>query len=784
MISTILKWTFRSFYRSKSTFLINLIGLSTGLACALLIYIWINNEIAVDKFLEKESIPYQLIVHYHTEDGLETGNSTPCQLAETLVGELPEIEHIIESRLIKDGVTLSVENNGIKAVGQFAGSSFFELFPYHLLHGDKKQVLRDKNSIVISEDLALRFFNTTENIIGKTIKFQQRLDYQVSGIYQSPPANASLQFDFVLPFEAFITENQWALNWNYSTVDTYLSLTDGTDLSRFNAKIAGFLDTKRENQQPTTLEASRYTDHYLFGEYENGVQAGGRIQYVRLFGLIAIFILLIACVNFMNLSTAKASRRLKEVGVKKVVGASRKALIFQFLAETILLAFLSLGFAAAITWCLLPAFEKISGKDLLFTIDLQLLITALGVTLVTGLIAGSYPAFYLSGFRPAKVLKGSIMKLTKGTDLRRGLVVFQFVLSIIMIVSVLVIYQQINYLQTKNLGYSKDRIIQFDIEGKVRETLKTFLVEANQLPAVEQASSMGESMVNGMNMFTVEKWKGEANNQVSFQMRTVDFNALELFDIDILEGRTFSEEYGSEENKIIFNEAAIKFMGLEAPIGEEVSIQNERFEIIGVTKDFHFASLHEPINPLFFVYRPSWNNKVMIKSRQGNERLAISQLEQLYQRFNPGFPFEYQFLDQEYESQYVAEQNIANLSKYFAALAILLSCLGLFGLSIFNARRRVKEIGIRKVLGASTIQITTLLTKDFVKLVTLAILIASPLAFYLLNQWLKNFAYHINIQWWIFAVAGLCMIIIAFLTVGFQSLRAALVNPVNSLRNE
>ncbi|MBX2874259.1 MAG: ABC transporter permease [Saprospiraceae bacterium] len=784
MILNTLKLIFRGFTRNKGAFTINLVGLSIGLGCALLIYYWVDDEMKVDKFLQAENGPFELIMHFQEEEGLSTGFSTPSQLAEDLPKNLPEIKHSVALRKFGN-VTLAFEDNTLKADGHHASPAFFELFNYELIEGDAGTVLMDKSSVVISDRLAIKLFNTTENIVGKVIQCQQEIPYQISGIFKAPPSNASLQFDFVLSFEEFKARNAWALNWNYSTVSTFVALREGADVSVFNQKVEHYLDSRRdENQLLTSLEARDYTDAYLFGTYENGQATGGRIQYVRLFSLIGMLILLIACINFMNLSTAMASERSKEVGVKKVLGLGRGGLALQFLGETVVLSFIALGLALTMVNALLPTFSQLTGKDLVWSFNGQFLLVATGLTLLTGLVAGSYPSLFMAAFKPAAALKGKLILSAGSRNIRKVLVVGQFILSFMMIVAAFIVYQQLNYLQTKNLGYNKNNLLQLDIEGKVRSELTTFLSAVKQLPGVKNASSIGQSLVGDRNTFIVEQWEGKTDNKNAFEMRPVNYDMIETLDVEILAGRSFSDTYGAEENKIIFNESAIKFMGLENPLGTEVAIQGTSFEIIGVSRDFHFTSLREEIGPLFFVYRPDWTHKVMIRTEAGQESQVVDRLQKLYTDFNPGFPFDYEFLDEDYQAQYAAEEKVSSLSKYFTFLAIFISCLGLFGLATFDARRRVKEIGIRKVLGAGVLQITSLLSKDFLRLVMLAILIATPLAWYVMKLWLNDYAYGIDIHWGVFALAGLTSLFIAMITVGFQSVKSSLANPILSLRDE
>ncbi len=468
-----------------------------------------------------------------------------------------------------------------------------------------------------------------------------------------------------------------------------------------------------------------YSSAYLYGNCENGVQSGGRIVYVRLFSLIALVVLIIACINFMNLSTAKASRRQKEVGA------------------------------------------------------------ALGVTLLTGFLSGSYPAFYLSRFKPASVLKGQVKNSFGEVLARKGLVVFQFGISLVLIVAVAVIYQQIDYAQSKNLGYDKANVLYFDKEGKVSETPDDFLAAIKKIPGIVSASAVQQNMIgSGASTYGIE-WPGKSDKDlIDFSVRTVDYGMIETLGISMKEGRSFSKDFGTENSKLIFNETAIKVMSLKDPIGQPVKMWGEEKTIIGVVKDFHIASLHEPIPPMVFMCQPEATSMVMAKIEAGREKATIEALQQFYQTYNPGYVLNFKFLDDTYQALYVSEQRISKLSRYFAGLAILISCLGLFGLAAFTAEQRTKEIGIRKVLGASVGSVVALLSKEFLKMVLIALVFATPLAWFLMEKWLSGFAYHIEIQWWTFAMAGLAAVVIAFLTVGYQRVKAAVANPVKSLRSE
>lgn len=785
MLAHNLLLTYRTFKRFKTTFFVNLIGLSTGLASALLIYLWVTDELSFDKFHENDSRLFQVVERIEMNNKIELVPHTAGLLAEAIEEKIPEVEYVVSDRPLREDKILTVGDNNIKASGLYATKDFFNVFSFGLMQGNKDQVLTDKSSVVISEELAMKLFNTSENAVGKLVEFQHDKQYMVSGVFKETPPNSSVQFDFVLSYEEFKEINPNVLNWKYNSAAAYVVLKEGSDIKKFNDEIADFVNS-RTGDSLRVLTTRPYSEPYLYGNYKNGVRDGGRIEYVRLFSIIAIFILLIACINFMNLSTAKAAGRLKEVGVKKTLGADRKTLVRQYFEESLLMTFVSLLMALLLVVLFLPQFNQITGKQLSLRFDINLIMSVLGITFLTGVIAGSYPALYLSGFNAATVLKGKINTFVGEVWARKGLVVFQFTLSIILVVGVLVVYKQIEFVQTKNLGYEKDNILYFEIEGRVAQELETFLSETRNIPGIVNASSIGQNIVgSGLNTFSIDNWEGKKTDErIIFEMRPVSFDMIETLGIQMVAGRSFSRNFGADDSKIIFNQAAIEAMGLEDPIGKMITIQGSNLEIIGVTKNFHFASLHDEVNPLFFVLRPSWTRKIMVKIEAGREREIIGSLQKFYQAYNPGFPFAYQFLDEAYQAQYVAEQRVSILSRYFAGFGILISCLGLFGLVAFTTERRLKEIGIRKILGSTEFGIVRLLSGDFAKMVSVAIVVALPAGYYITKNWLDSFAYRIDLQWWFFIGPGLLALAIAWLTVALQTAKAARISPTESLKNE
>jgi ABC-type antimicrobial peptide transport system permease subunit len=782
----------RNFLRFKNTFLINLIGLSTGLACVLFIYLWVNNELNFDKFNEEDARLYQVMANHNNADRIITMESTPDLLAETMAEELPEVEYaaaVFSMQLISNPV-LSLKDKNIKAAGRFAGKDYFKIFSYKLIQGNKNHVLSDKKSIVVSRQLALKLFNTTENIVGKTLEWQWvgiNEPVVISGVFEGTPPNSSLQFDFIISIEAwkdFSNKMGRSINWDNHAPSAYLVLRKGTDIEQFNKKIAGFIKSKYTDSR-VTLFTRKYSDGYLYGKYENGKLAGGRIEYVRIFSIIAIFILVIACINFMNLSTAKAGSRLKEIGIKKSIGAGRKSLILQFIGESLVMTLLSLAMAFILVELFLPQFNNITGKQLFLHFNFNFILVLFIIALFTGLLSGSYPALYLSRFNPVNIMKGKSGNSTWELLARKGLVIFQFCISVIFIVSVLVVYRQVEFIQTKNPGYEKDNIIYFDKEGKASANYETFLAELKKVNGVVNASIIGSTVVGHQNSTAGIGWEGKnPGDVIYFEEVCVGYNMLETLGIEMKEGRTFSREFGAENSKIIFNEAAINVMGLKDPLGKKVFHWSGEKEIVGVVKNFHFESLHEVVKPLLFRIEPLYTTKFMAKLKEGKEKEAIERLQRFYKEYNAGYSFDFKFLDEDYQAQYASEKRVETLSKYFAGLAIIISCLGLFGLASFTAEKKTKEIGIRKVLGANTKGIVILLSKDFLYLILISLVIASPLAWYITNNWLQDFAYRIDLTWWMFALAGGIALAIALATVSFQAIKAATANPVESLRYE
>jgi ABC-type antimicrobial peptide transport system permease subunit len=771
--------------RFKSTFFINLIGLSTGLAGAILIYLWVSDELNMDKFHLNDKRLFEVLINEKKGDKVVTTKGTGGPVGELLKKYIPEVEQTVTTTPAEwfQRFNLTFNDNTVSAAGNFVSQQFFSAFSYKLIQGNKEDVLNNPGGIVISQHMAQQLFHTTDNVVGKVLKWKWASfskDCIVAGVYEDMPAGSTSHLDFVLPFDVWrqlmpITDGVTTTG----PFNTFVVLKEGANKERFNQKMSSFLQSKFKDTT-SVMFLQQYSATYLHNKYENGVLTGGRIEYVILFSVIAIFIVVIACINFMNLSTARASTRMKEIGVKKVFGAGRKTLIYQFLGESLLITFISLIIALLLVVVCLPQFNDISGKQLSLHFDIRLVLYLLGITLFTGIIAGSYPALYLSRFNPIVTLKGKFM-VTSISELwaRRGLVIFQFTVSVVFIVSVMVVYHQIKFVQNKHLGYNKDNIIYFEMQGKAMENSEAFLSALRNVNGVVNASSIEQNIIIPSFMPNSDvQWEGKnKDNAIRFVEMPVNEQLIETLGIEMQEGRSFTQH---DAGTVVLNAAAVKSMGLKDPVGKTIYLNNNPGQIVGVTKNFHFNSLHEEIKPFIFKLAPKETILVMARIK---DHAAIDRIGTFYKTYDPGSAFDYKFLDNDYQQQYASEKLVAVLSRYFAGLAILISCLGLFGLAAFTAERRVKEIGIRKVLGASEGSIIYLLSADFTKIVLASIVLALPVSYLITKNWLDDFAYRITLSPGYFIWAALIAIFTSWLTIGIQAIKAARVAPAICLRD-
>ena len=780
--------SYRSFLRFKSTFFINLIGLASGLACTLLIYLWVSDELAIDGFHENDDRIYQIVQHNRWGDEVETDEFTQRMLAPSLLEDFPEIEMAVavnEDWAETPGI-IGFGDTKLKAKDNHIDPDFFKIFSYKMLQGNVDAPVPNTKSVLLSDRLALKLFNKLDDVVGQTISWEQEEmsgDYIIAGLYEYPK-NSSRKFDLLFSVALLEERHNRYSHWGSNNERTYLLMKEGTDMAAFNEKVEDYIKTKADWAK-NTIEAQKFSERYLYGTYVDARQSGGRIVYVRLFSLVALFILIIACINFMNLTTAKASNRMKEIGVKKAIGARKASLIAQYLSESVLLSFLALLLAIIISYAFLPQFNLITGKELTMTFNTELVAGALIITLVTGLLSGSYPALYLSGLHPIAMLKGKLQQTFGDTWLRKGLVIFQFTISAILITAVLVVSQQIAYIQSKNLGFNRTNLLRFDYVVEDGPGYRAFQEELRSIPQVEQVAGAIDDATGMHGGTSSVKWPGKDPNQRSyFEIMEVGYDFIETMGIKMAEGRSY--EIGRDEpgrSKMIFNEKAIELMGIEDPIGKVVEVQGEQSEIIGIVKDFHFQTMYNDIHPLYMQLTDELEY-TLIRMRSDATFEALDQLEKVYESHLDGVPFDFTFVDDDFQAMYQSELSISQLSRYFAGIAIIISCLGLLGLTAFTAEKRSKEIGIRKVLGAGTWRIIRLLSTDFSKMVLLALIIGLPVSYFIAESWMQNFAFGISLNAGSFLVVGLITLGIAWLAVGFQTLKAANANPVDSLRDE
>lgn len=785
MIKNYLKIAYRNLMRHKVFSLINIAGLALGMTCTLLILLWVRDELSINKFHKDIDNLYRVmeVQSYPGADNL-TVDATPAPLAEALEREMPEVIHAVRSTTWDWKQLFAYGDKVLKVNGRYADPEFFEVFTFPLLYGDAKTVLAQPNSVVISETVVRQFFNSPEEAMGKLFKINNATSYKVTGVMQDVPKNSTMQFDYVMPVEDWINSpgSEWLNEWGNNALRTFLQLQPGTNILAFNEKVKPLIKKYHEGSK-TDVFVQPVADMYLYNDFREGKE--GLIERVRLFSVVAVFILIIACINFMNLATARSSKRAREVGVHKAIGASKGSLVRQFMVESVLMAFLALFVAVNLAGILLPDFNELTGKyiSIDFT-DPILLLLLLGVALITGILSGSYPAFFLSSFEPAKVLKGTVKIGKRVSVFREGLVVFQFILSALLIISTLVAYLQLNYIRTKNIGLDRDNLVYVTLEGTLRDRYDVVKRELQNTPGILNVTASDQIPLTVGNSTGSIEWKGkDPNANILFSVMSVDYDFLETMDVKLLEGRTFSRDFRSDTAAFIINKEAARLMQMQEPVGEWLKWSIEG-RVIGVIDNFHTTSMHIPTQPLILRLHPDFDNLMFVRLGAGQTAQTLTAIEQIVKRHNPAYPFEYHFLDEDFEKMYKAEAIMGQLTKYFAGIAIFISCLGLFGLALFTAEQRTKEIGIRKVLGASVASIVFMLSKDFLKLVLVANLIALPLGWYLMRGWLQDYADRTELSWWIFAVAFVSTVIIAMVTLSFHAIKTAVASPITSLRTE
>lgn len=776
----------RNFLRQKFYSFINLFGLASGLICALFIYLWVNDELSKDKFHKDSDRIFQVVSNLQLNDGETlTWPITPGPLGDFISDNFPEVEYSVRTMDSRNQL-FQYKENAFYESGYYADPEFFNLFTFKILQGSPNTDSINISSISISKKLATKLFGN-EDPIGKVVKVNNQTDYTIAAVFADVGTESSFVFDYVLPMEVYKKNRGQGWDWGNFDHPLYVKLDDASKAEETMNKV----NKEREKARASgdgdgggTFYFQPFTDYYLHSQYENGLPSGGRIKYVQIFSIVAVFILVIACINFMNMATAKAAARSKEVGVRKVVGAQRKALIFQFIAESTLLALLAMVIAIAIVYLMLPLFNSLVSKQIsLHLFEPKFLLTVILIIVITGLLAGSYPAFYLSSYQPAQVLKGGSTQAA-GTALRKGLVIFQFALTVILIACSLVVYNQIEFIRNKNIGYNRESLVNFSARGNLFNQYEAFKAEALQFPGITSVGKSNSSLVQVANQNGSVSWQGkDPNSQVFFRTVIVDYDFIETMGLKIIEGRSFKKDFQDTASFIISRTAA-EVMGMSDPVGQQINQWGNNGTIVGVIEDFHSRSMHEAIDPIVLMCRPNWTGNIFVRFEATKTQEAIQRLETLYKKYNPEYPFTYTFVEDDFERLYNNEKVTGSLALGFTVMAIIISGLGLLGLAAYTAERKRKEISIRKTLGASVTGIVSNMSKDFIVLSGIAIIIGCPISYYLMQKFLEGYAYHTTPGWELFVITALAVLVMSLLTVIFQVTKAAVANPVDALRNE
>ncbi len=786
MLFNYFKIAFRNLLKYKGFSAINILGLAVGMASAILIFLWISHEISFDRFHEKKDRIFEAWNKGNFNGKVSCWNTTPKILASALQSDIPEIETTTRVNWADNYLTRFGDKT-IMMKASMVDSTFLNVFSFPVLKGDKQNALMNPSSVVLTASTAAKLFGT-DNPIGQTLELNEKFQLTVTAVVQDPPNNSRFQFECLLPW-AFLRAQGWDDNyWRNNSTRTYALLKPSSKVESANAKLENFRK-KYDRDDPTggfflyPIERWR-----LYSNFTEGVEEGGMIEYIRIFTIVGAIILLIACINFMNLSTAKSEQRAKEVGIRKVIGAMRHNLMGQFLGESILIAFLAGILSLILVQLTLPAFNTFTGKlvEIDYTNPLAWGLWA-GFILLTGLIAGSYPAFFLSGFQPTKVLKGTFKKTQSAINPRKVLVVLQFTFAIILIISTLVIKKQINFAQNRNNGYNKDQLLYYFLTGtaeKNYDLIKNELLSSGVATSVTKTSA---PLTEGWSNTWGIGWKGkQPDDRTLFDRFCADQQFVKTAGLELVKGRDFDlAAHPSDSAAVLLNESAVKAMGFSDPIGQVIQDNGQDWTVIGVIKDFILHSPFAKTQPMVIEGAHGWFNVIHFRLNPTNSvSTNLKNAETIFKKFNPSYPFDYTFVDQAYASKFEEEKKMGSLAALFAGLTIFISCMGLFGLATYMAATRFKEIGIRKVLGASVASITSLLSKDFLKLVLISFIVASPIAWILMNQWLKAYAYKTSIDVWVFVATGFLSLTIALLTTSIQAIKAAVSNPVKSLKSE
>lgn len=787
MLRNYIKIAFRSLLKNQTYSIINIGGLAIGLASSILIFLWVADEYSYDTFQVNYNNIYKLYQTQEWNSHIGTGNSMPYKLKETLPQKSSKIKSVVMTNW-GEGNLLQVGENRLNKYGISASEDFFKMFSYEMIEGDPATALDEPTKIVISESTAKSFFKDG-NALNQTIKVDNSNELKVSGIIKDVPEQSFLAFDYVLPFSYYEKTNSWIRfakeSWDNNSYQMYVLLQDGTPKEEVDQSITSILKDNNPKAATAKLFLHPMEKWRLHSNFEEGKNTGGQIVYVRLFTAIAIFVLIIACINFMNLATARSESRAREVGIRKSIGSRRKELIFQFLGESLTITTIAFVFAIVLVELAIPGYNTLVRKTITINYSNPIIwASAFAIIFVIGVLAGSYPSFYLSSFEAVKVLKGKI-NVGKGASMpRQVLVVLQFGFSIFLIAGTVVVYQQIQHVKNRDMGYDRENLIQIWTNGELEQNFSTIRQELLNTGAVESVCK-SNSPVTAIFSNNEVKWPGMATDQrVAFSTITTEYDYTKTMGIKMIEGRDFSREF-NDSISVIVNEAAVKMMGMENPIGKKIETNGAQHEIIGVVPDIVMDSPYQPVEPMTLLFNPGWSSTVTVRLTKTQDLPAsLAKVEAVFKKINPNYPFQYRFTDVDFQKKFTDINLISRLAGIFAGLAIVITCLGLFGLAAFTAEQRTKEVGIRKIMGASVSSLVLLISKDFSRLVIIAFAIAAPFAWWFLNSFLDRYDYRISVAWWVLAGVGLFALLLALLIVSTQALKAAVANPTKSLRSE
>ncbi len=794
MFQNYFKSAWRSLWKNKSTSIINIVGLSVGMTAAVLIFIWVQNEMSYDNYNKDAANIYRLTTNLKTEGWI--WETTPLLLADAVKKEVPEIEKI--ARLYSGDMPVFNINNNLSYEKNcaFVDDDWFNIFHYDFIEGNAASFANDINSIILTASEATKYFGSANNAMGKIIHADS-LNYVVKAIVKDAPVNSSFQYSAFIPLQNLLRNADRKSNdenWDNANYITFIKVQPTVNISALTKKITNVLQLRSgDTEKQSSISLEDLKDMHFETDLQSSFFASGNKNTVYIFSVLGILLLIIACVNYVNLTTAKASLRAKEVSVRKMVGAGRMQLFNQFLSEAFLVSIIALAITLLLVKLCLPAFNTITDKHFSLSLLSASLWKVVGITLLSAFVLNSiYPAMVLSSFKPLHVFRGFTVLKLKDNYLRKGLVTLQFTFSVMLIAGTIIIYKQMQFIQQTNPGYNRSQVLMTHVPPNVDFSKKDQLVNVIKQELLAQSSIQNVSLTNqpilniGSYSTGAADWAGrDTTFNPKIAQLSVDADYANTMQLQMNEGRWFEKNNESDKNNVILNETAVKELNIPKPyIGQRFTWKGKKGQIIGIVKDFKYKSLHDKTGPLVVFQNPAWANLFMIKVAPGNAQQAVNALQKIWKQVLPGNPLEYDFLDDSFNQLYKADRQTSSLILIFAVIAIIVSCLGLFGLAAFAAEQRTKEIGIRKVLGATVANITTLISKDFVKLVCIAIVIATPLSLLAMNKWIQSFAYRIKMSWWIFVVAGLIALLIALITVSFQSIKAAIANPVESLRSE